>query len=101
VPDSTELWAELHNTWFSVTWMTLKVEDRKNRMLNGMKEACEYAQDARALYPDITISSMMKDQGRILSKVAPGQWRSQAQIVCTICFGATPNGGEQAIDMPR
>jgi hypothetical protein len=37
-----KLWAELDNTWFSVAWMKLKVEDRKNHLLNGMKEACEY-----------------------------------------------------------
>jgi hypothetical protein len=63
----SKLWAELDNTRFSVAWMTLKVEDRKNHVLHGMKEACEYApwgQDTRALCPDITISSMMKDQGQ-------------------------------------
>jgi hypothetical protein len=63
----SKLWAELDNTWVSVASMTLKVEDRKNHMLNGMKEACEYA-----LCPDIMISSMIKDQGQGFTNFVEG-----------------------------
>jgi hypothetical protein len=70
-----KIWAELDDTCFTVGWMMLKVEDRKNHLLNGMKEACEYVpwgQNARALCPDITISSMMKDEGRGFTEFIDG-----------------------------
>ena len=33
----TKIWGELDNTWFSVAWMTLREEDQKNHMLNGVR----------------------------------------------------------------
>ena len=71
----TNIWDELDNTLFSVAWMMSREDDRKNHILNGMKEACEYTpwgQDARALCPDITISAMMKGEGRGFTNLVKG-----------------------------
>jgi hypothetical protein len=52
---------------FITAWLLLGEEERKRHLLEGMEGACRtgsWRQDARALCPEITISSMLKDKGR-------------------------------------
>jgi hypothetical protein len=63
-----KLWDELteKNTIFVHVWLLLKEEDCKRHVLNGIKEACDYAilgQDVRALCPEITTSALLKHDG--------------------------------------
>jgi hypothetical protein len=52
---------------FATAWVLLEENERKRHLLDGMKKAFEqvaYHQDSRALCPEITISSMLKQRGR-------------------------------------
>jgi hypothetical protein len=52
---------------FITAWLLLGEAERERHLLKGMEGACKTAswrQDARALCPEITISSMLKDKGR-------------------------------------
>src|SRR5882762_5408080 len=52
---------------FITAWLLLAEKERKRHLLQGMDEACgntSWNQDARALCPEITISSMLKQNGR-------------------------------------
>jgi hypothetical protein len=63
------LWADLseeHNN-FITAWLLLEERDRQTHLLNGLLEACKDSSlgvDARAMCPDIKISSMLKWKGR-------------------------------------
>ena len=61
-------WGQLEEREHFITaWLLLGEEERKRHLLKGMEGACRTAswgQDARALCPEITISSMLKDKGR-------------------------------------
>jgi hypothetical protein len=52
---------------FVTAWLLLEEGERKRHLLKGLEEACRYSslhQDARALCPEITISSLLKQRGR-------------------------------------
>jgi hypothetical protein len=52
---------------FTTAWLLLEEAERKRHLLKGMEETCEhvgFGQDSRALCPEITISSMLKQRGR-------------------------------------
>jgi hypothetical protein len=61
-------WNEMEKTkQFVTAWLLLEEGERKRHLLKGMEEACQHAslrQDSRALCPEITISSMLKQNGR-------------------------------------
>ena len=52
----TKIWSELDNTWFSVAWMTLREEDQKNHMLNGVRRRESTPLGARTRVPFARIS---------------------------------------------
>ncbi|KIM75252.1 hypothetical protein PILCRDRAFT_13796 [Piloderma croceum F 1598] len=52
----------------ATAWLVLPTGGRKRHLLKGMDDACKHAslqQDSRALCPDITISAMLKQRGRV------------------------------------
>jgi hypothetical protein len=64
-----ELWTSLseeHDN-FITAWLLLEEPDRQMHLLNGLVEACKESSrgvDARAMCPDIKISSMLKRKGK-------------------------------------
>jgi hypothetical protein len=62
-------WDDLEEKGHFVTaWVLLEEGERKRHLLKGIEGACEKAhwrQDSRALCPEITISSMLKQRGRV------------------------------------
>jgi hypothetical protein len=61
-----KLWEELIDRSFIHVWLLLSEGEQRGYLLSGIKGACEYAslgQDARALCPEITVSTMLKHNG--------------------------------------
>jgi hypothetical protein len=63
-----ELWVDekLARDDFVAAWMLLEEAELKRHLLKGIEEACQFGigQDSRALCPEITISSMLRQGGR-------------------------------------
>jgi hypothetical protein len=63
-----KMWANLEeNNLFSVPWMLLEGKEQRKHLLNALRDACNNAawgQDTRAMCPEITITSLLKCQGR-------------------------------------
>jgi hypothetical protein len=60
----TDMEADQH---FVTAWMLLEERDRQIHLLNGLREACKQGPlgvNARAMCPDIKISSMLKRKGK-------------------------------------
>jgi hypothetical protein len=52
---------------FATAWLLIEEVERKRHLLKGVEETCEhvgFGQDSRALCPEITISSMLKQKGK-------------------------------------
>jgi hypothetical protein len=63
-----KLWGDLRERGHIVTaWVLLAESERQRHLLKGLEGACQHAswrQDARALCPEITMSSMLKRRGQ-------------------------------------
>jgi hypothetical protein len=63
-----KMWGDVEKLGhFKTAWLLLDEKERRRHLLNGMEEACEstlFGQDARALCPEITVTSMLQLQGR-------------------------------------
>jgi len=63
-----QVWDEMDaDEHFASAWQLLEEEERKRHLLKGLERACQHGswgQDSRALCPEITITSMLKQRGQ-------------------------------------
>ena len=63
-----KVWNYAGKRYLATSWLVLPTGVRKRHLLKGMDGACKVAslqQDSRALCPEITISAMLKQRGRV------------------------------------
>ena len=65
----TKEWDEMaESRQFVTAWLLLEERERKRHLMKGMEDACQYTslhQDLRVLCPEITITSMLKQNGKV------------------------------------
>lgn len=61
-----EMW-DVMMTDFRTAWALVEEKERKKHLMKGLQAACEFAvlgEDSRALCPEISVNSMLKDRGK-------------------------------------
>jgi hypothetical protein len=61
-----EMWDDMM-TDFRTAWALVEEKERKKHLMKGLQAACESAvlgEDSRALCPEISVNSMLKDRGK-------------------------------------
>jgi len=100
-----ELWDKMEEDGHFVSaWLLLDEGERKRHLMNGLKEACEHAswaQDARALCPEITLSSMLKQRGRAFTDFVSDYSKAAKKVDAGTLYFLPSEWWQKAVDMPE
>lgn len=103
------MWNEMENfrrlEKFRVVWLLLEDDDRQRHLLNGLAGASQsssWGQSARALCPEITITSMMEVKGRTFIEFASDYHKSIKDICPSFSYFLPSMWWEKALqDAPK
>jgi hypothetical protein len=85
---AAEAWRDIEQKGhFDSAWLLLDEGERRRHLMNGLTKTCmdeKWFQDVRAMCPDITISSMLKQKGRAFIdfiRITPMQSRARTKVL--------------------
>jgi hypothetical protein len=69
---------------FVTAWLLLEEGERKRHLLKGMEKACQHAslhQELRALCPEITITSMLRQKGKAFVEFVAAYGKGKKDVI--------------------
>ena len=100
----SKLWEEMFKRSLVVILLFMKKAQRKRHILNGIKEACDHSslgQDARALCPDLTSTSMLHRNGQSFIMFVHGMATTVRDVGPGRVAWLWSNWFQKAVDLPE
>jgi hypothetical protein len=98
-----KLWDQMESKDHFVTaWLLLEERDRQAHLLKGLEEACKessFAEVARAMCPDIKISSMLKRKGKSFTDLISSFTKGKRQVGEDNLYEVPSEWWEKAVDI--